>query len=64
VRRPSQSALWFADTARDMRVAVLICRSCPVRTECLDWAVSTGQHEGVWGGMTPEERRRLRRRWA
>ncbi len=57
-------ALWFADNARDMKVAVAICRTCPVRTECLDWAVSTGEHGGVWGGMTPNQRLRLRRRWA
>jgi WhiB family redox-sensing transcriptional regulator len=37
-----------------------ICARCAVRPACLDWAVTTGQAEGVWGGSTPKERRRLR----
>jgi len=57
-------ALRFADNARGMKAAMVICRSCPVRTECLDWAVSTGQNEGVWGAMTPKQRLGLRRRRA
>jgi hypothetical protein len=33
-----------------------VCGPCPVRTECLEWAVDTGQHTGVWGGLAEEER--------
>ena len=39
-----------------------ICAACPVMDECLRYALSTNQTEGVWGGMTGSERRRLRRR--
>ncbi|NJP88621.1 WhiB family transcriptional regulator [Nonomuraea sp. FMUSA5-5] len=39
-----------------------ICQGCPVRAICLDWALSTGEPDGMWGGTTPEERRRLRGR--
>jgi WhiB family redox-sensing transcriptional regulator len=39
-----------------------ICQACPVRPACLDWALSTGEPDGMWGGTTPEERRRLRTR--
>lgn len=38
-----------------------VCASCPVRAECLDWALNTGQADGIWGGTTPEERRTMRR---
>ena len=38
-----------------------VCRGCLVAGECLAWAVGTGQNSGVWGGMTEDERRRLRR---
>ena len=41
-----------------------ICRSCPVRNQCLDWALESGQDAGVWGGMTAIERRELKRRAA
>ena len=33
-----------------------VCASCLVRTECLDWAVETGQYNGVWGGLDEKER--------
>ncbi|GAA2478357.1 MULTISPECIES: WhiB family transcriptional regulator [Actinomycetes] len=42
--------------------AKTVCERCPVRQECLDWALDTGQGIGIWGGTTELERRRLRRR--
>jgi len=42
--------------------AKAVCAACPVREACLQYALSTNQTEGVWGGMTGPERRRLRRR--
>jgi WhiB family redox-sensing transcriptional regulator len=33
-----------------------VCRRCPVRWECLTYALETRQRHGVWGGLTPEER--------
>jgi WhiB family transcriptional regulator, redox-sensing transcriptional regulator len=42
--------------------AKLICRGCPVRTECLADALDTGIVFGVWGGMTERERHALLRR--
>ncbi|MQA84799.1 MAG: WhiB family transcriptional regulator [Streptosporangiales bacterium] len=40
--------------------AKAVCARCPVRDECLEWALRTGEPHGVWGGTTPEERRYLR----
>lgn len=38
------------------------CRNlCPVRAECLAWALGHGEDFGVWGGTTPAERRGTRR---
>jgi WhiB family redox-sensing transcriptional regulator len=34
-----------------------ICQNCKVRVQCLDWALSTGQDIGVWGGLSEEERK-------
>jgi WhiB family transcriptional regulator, redox-sensing transcriptional regulator len=47
-----------------IRKAQQICAGCQVRHECLDFAVRTGEAHGVWGGTTPEERTRFRRRRA
>ena len=41
--------------------AKAICMQCEVRMECLEWAMTTGQDAGVWGGLSEEERRALRR---
>jgi len=34
-----------------------VCADCPVQQECLVWAVAAGVDDGIWGGLTPEERR-------
>jgi WhiB family transcriptional regulator, redox-sensing transcriptional regulator len=39
-----------------------VCRRCPVVQECLHWAIDSGQDAGVWGGMSEDERRALKRR--
>ena len=42
--------------------AKAVCTRCPVREACLRFALSTGQGYGIWGGLTEDERRNLRRR--
>ena len=39
-----------------------VCKSCPVRTECLAHALDNRVRFGVWGGMTERERRALLKR--
>ena len=38
-----------------------VCRRCDVREQCLAWALSAGQDHGVWGGLSEDERRALKR---
>ncbi|MEN8233945.1 MAG: WhiB family transcriptional regulator [Actinomycetota bacterium] len=59
---PSEVFFPPIDAPSAARVAKLICAECPVREECLAFAVETAQTEGVWGGMDAGERRRMRRR--
>jgi WhiB family redox-sensing transcriptional regulator len=42
--------------------AKAVCRRCLVNAECLNWALASGQDAGVWGGMSEDERRALKRR--
>jgi WhiB family transcriptional regulator, redox-sensing transcriptional regulator len=42
--------------------AKAVCRRCEVREQCLAWALEAGQDHGVWGGMSEDERRALKRR--
>ncbi|AXH95810.1 WhiB family transcriptional regulator [Ornithinimicrobium avium] len=44
--------------------AKAICRTCPVIDECLRFALENGQDAGVWGGLSEDERRALKRRKA
>ena len=46
--------------------AIALCIACPVRAECLEYAMrnwTDGAGEGVWGGFVAAERRVIRRRW-
>lgn len=36
--------------------AKAVCRRCPVRTDCRDWSIEAGIADGVWGGLSEEER--------
>ena len=53
--------LFFAVGAREHREAKQICKQCPVRMECLVYALEGPIDHGIWGGMTERERRRFRR---
>jgi WhiB family transcriptional regulator, redox-sensing transcriptional regulator len=36
-----------------------ICAECPVRLPCLEFALAARERDGVWGGATEKERRRI-----
>lgn len=42
--------------------AKAVCRRCEVIEPCLAWALETGQDAGVWGGLSEDERRAMKRR--
>ncbi|MGW1469133.1 WhiB family transcriptional regulator [Streptomyces sp. NPDC002308] len=42
--------------------AKAVCGTCPVREQCLRWALDNNQDAGVWGGLAEDERRALKRR--
>ncbi len=41
-----------------------VCQTCDVQESCLNWAIESGQDAGVWGGLSEDERRSLKRRRA
>ncbi|MGH3585854.1 MAG: WhiB family transcriptional regulator [Pseudonocardia sp.] len=43
--------------ARRAPTAKALCTLCPIQTACAEYAIRTGQPTGVWGGLTPKERR-------
>lgn len=46
---------------KEVARAQRICESCPVKQQCLDFAMQTREPTGIWGGTTPEERIRVLR---
>ena len=44
--------------------AKAVCGRCKVVETCLVWAMESGQDFGVWGGLSEDERRSLKRRSA
>jgi WhiB family transcriptional regulator, redox-sensing transcriptional regulator len=44
-----------------VELAKRVCASCPVREECLEFAIATIQNDGIWGGTTEDERRLIKR---
>jgi WhiB family redox-sensing transcriptional regulator len=42
--------------------AKVICHRCEVIETCLKWAMESHQDAGVWGGLSDDERRSLKRR--
>lgn len=39
-----------------------ICGACPVRQDCLEYALADSELKGIWAGTSPKVRARLRRR--
>ena len=40
-----------------LQMAKFICDTCPIQRTCLDYALEAKEEFGIWGGMTPEERK-------
>jgi hypothetical protein len=53
--------VFFPEKGGSSREAKRICSECPVRIECLNYALRRDERYGVWGGMSERERRRLKR---
>lgn len=53
--------LFFPEPGASVQEAKAVCAGCPVREECLDYAMSHHENWGIWGGVTARERARMRR---
>lgn len=57
---------WFSAEEQEKDYAVAVCNGCPAKTACLIWALDRPYDSdyGVWGGLTRNQRRQLRRKAA
>lgn len=59
-----KTAEWFwpvnkGNLTADTRAALAICARCPAKDACREYAITNGETEGVWGGLTETELRQL-----
>ncbi len=51
---------FFPEKGGSTRDAKRVCTGCPVRAQCLEFALANDERFGIWGGLSERERRRLR----
>jgi WhiB family redox-sensing transcriptional regulator len=59
--RGVEPEVFYPVSDEDAEEAKAICRGCPVRETCLEFALVNRERDGVWGGATERERRRMLR---
>jgi WhiB family transcriptional regulator, redox-sensing transcriptional regulator len=52
---------FFPERGGSTAAAKRVCQGCPVRAECLEYALANDERFGVWGGLSERERRRIQR---
>ena len=60
--RSVSPSVFFPSDGVGVEVARQVCRDCPVKTACLEYALANHIDHGVWGGTSERERRRIARR--
>lgn len=53
--------IFFPERGGSSKAARAVCADCPVKMECLEYALNNKEQFGIWGGTSERERRRLRR---
>lgn len=59
--RGSETREFFPSNGSGVEAAQRVCRTCPVQSECLEYALLHRIEQGVWGGASERERRRILR---
>jgi WhiB family redox-sensing transcriptional regulator len=57
------TTLWFpkrGTSRKKIQEAKTFCNNCPIQTKCLEYALHHHDLHGIWGGLTEQERQRIR----
>jgi WhiB family transcriptional regulator, redox-sensing transcriptional regulator len=57
--RSVSAAAFFPSDGVGVEAAQRVCAECPVRVECLEYALVHRIDHGVWGGTSERERQRM-----
>jgi len=52
-------SVFFPSDGVGVEVAKRVCADCPVKNQCLEYALDNRIDHGVWGGTSERERRRI-----
>ncbi len=58
--RGMDTQLFFPARGEASPEAEAACADCPVRLDCAEFAIGSGQRFGIWGGTSERQRRRIR----
>ena len=53
--------IFYPASEEEAGPAKVVCGTCAVRQQCVEFALTNREREGVWGGATEKERRRILR---
>lgn len=59
--RGIEAGVFYPISEEDALIAKSICSGCSAREDCLEFALTNRENNGVWGGSTERERRRMLR---
>lgn len=51
---------FYPEESETLRAGRQVCKKCPVRAECLDYALTAEEGHGMWGGVAARDRRAIR----
>lgn len=57
--RGVDAEIFYPASEEDADTAKAVCGECGVVQPCLEYALSYRERDGVWGGATEKERRRM-----
>jgi WhiB family redox-sensing transcriptional regulator len=57
--RGLDAAIFYPVTEEEAERARAVCAACEVQDKCLEYALSGREKDGVWGGATERDRRRI-----
>lgn len=60
-RQAEDKSIFFPERGDSVGPARMWCNGCPVRQECLDYALEMNERHGIWGGSSEMDRRRMRK---
>jgi WhiB family redox-sensing transcriptional regulator len=51
---------FYPERGEDVDAIKAVCATCPVRAQCLEYAITHREMHGIWGGLSERQRRRIR----